>query len=188
MYGQDHLLSPQASALHNMTNNMAKGSQLPSVYDKINKQSHLIFRLSHDMLLSRNSSDVKRPHLHLKWRSKLFRGLEAPSEKGTAKRGFERSLGNFIADVVSETAAAPFNRVKLLIQNEHELLKRGRLFDPYRGPDECFVRTIRVEGYLSLWRGHTANIIGCVTTQVILVFLTLLIWSSQIQLFSFLFC
>ena len=114
-----------------------------------------------------NNSDVQHPHRHLKWRSRLPPCLQGPSEKGTANRGPLRPIYDFMAGVGGEIVAAPFNRVKFLIQNQNEMLKKGRLFEPYRGSDECFARTIRVEGYLSLWRGNTANVIGCVTTKVI---------------------
>ncbi|KAJ0631229.1 putative mitochondrial carrier protein [Helianthus annuus] len=44
-----------------------------------------------------------------------------------------------------------------LIQNQDEMLKTGRLSEPYKGIGECFKRTIRDEGVMSLWRGNVAN-------------------------------
>ncbi|PON74853.1 Mitochondrial carrier protein [Trema orientale] len=89
------------------------------------------------------------------------------SKKGAANCGPVRPLSYYVADVVSETAVAPFNRIKLLIQNQNEMLKQGRVFEPYRGSYQCFAQTVRVEGHLSLWRGNTANIIGSVTTKAL---------------------
>jgi solute carrier family 25 (adenine nucleotide translocator) protein 4/5/6/31 len=47
------------------------------------------------------------------------------------------------------------------------MLKSGRLAEPYKGIGECFARTIRDEGAISLWRGNLANVIRYFPTQVI---------------------
>ncbi|KAH8600565.1 putative ADP,ATP carrier protein [Bisporella sp. PMI_857] len=67
----------------------------------------------------------------------------------------------------SKTAAAPIERVKLLIQNQDEMLKSGRLSRKYDGITECFRRTIAEEGAVSLWRGNTANVIRYFPTQAL---------------------
>jgi len=68
---------------------------------------------------------------------------------------------------VSKTAAAPIERVKLLIQNQDEMLKAGRLSQALQGHRRsAFSRTIREEGFMSLWRGNTANVIRYFPTQV----------------------
>ncbi|KRH20836.1 hypothetical protein GLYMA_13G203600v4 [Glycine max] len=64
-----------------------------------------------------------------------------------------------ISAVVSVTAAAPIARVKLLIQNQNEIIKVGRLYESYKGIGDCFKRTIQEEGVFSLWRGNTASVI-----------------------------
>ena len=74
---------------------------------------------------------------------------------------------------MSKTAAASIERVKLLIQNQDEMLKTGRLSQPYKGIGDCFSRTIKDEGILSLWRGNTANVIRYFPTQVHYLFLYL---------------
>jgi len=68
---------------------------------------------------------------------------------------------------VSKTAAAPIERVKLLIQNQDEMIKQGRLDKPYKGIGECFGRTIKDEGFTSLWRGNTANVLRYFPTQAL---------------------
>lgn len=68
---------------------------------------------------------------------------------------------------VSKTAAAPIERVKLLIQNQDEMIKQGRLDKPYKGIGECFSRTIKDEGFGSLWRGNTANVLRYFPTQAL---------------------
>lgn len=72
-----------------------------------------------------------------------------------------------VSAAVSKTAAAPIERVKLLIQNQDEMIKSGRLQTPYKGIGECFTRTIKNEGVISLWRGNTANVIRYFPTQAL---------------------
>ncbi|ORY64352.1 ADP,ATP carrier protein [Pseudomassariella vexata] len=72
-----------------------------------------------------------------------------------------------VSAAVSKTAAAPIERVKLLIQNQDEMLKVGRLDRKYDGILECFKRTTADEGVMSLWRGNTANVIRYFPTQAL---------------------
>ncbi|KAH6758510.1 endoplasmic reticulum-adenine nucleotide transporter 1 [Perilla frutescens var. frutescens] len=69
------------------------------------------------------------------------------------------------AAITAKTAAAPIERVKLLLQNQGELLKRGQLQRPYGGVGNCFKRVYREEGVLSFWRGNQANVIRYFPTQ-----------------------
>jgi solute carrier family 25 (adenine nucleotide translocator) protein 4/5/6/31 len=72
-----------------------------------------------------------------------------------------------VSAVVSKTAAAPIERVKLLIQNQDEMLKTGRLQSPYKGIGDCFSRVIAEEGFGSLWRGNMANVLRYFPTQAL---------------------
>ncbi|KAL1914169.1 uncharacterized protein VTP21DRAFT_10263 [Calcarisporiella thermophila] len=72
-----------------------------------------------------------------------------------------------VSAAVSKTAAAPIERVKLLIQNQGEMIKQGRLSTPYKSIGECFSRTIKEEGIYSLWRGNLANVIRYFPTQAL---------------------
>jgi solute carrier family 25 (adenine nucleotide translocator) protein 4/5/6/31 len=72
-----------------------------------------------------------------------------------------------VSAAVSKTAAAPIERVKLLIQNQDEMLKTGRLTEPYKGIADCFVRVTKEEGVPSLWRGNMANVIRYFPTQAL---------------------
>jgi hypothetical protein len=53
------------------------------------------------------------------------------------------------AGAISKTAAAPIERVKLLIQNQGAMIKAGRLDRPYSGIIDCFKRTYADEGVVS---------------------------------------
>jgi len=87
----------------------------------------------------------------------------------------ENNLVNFLIDfgmggvsaAVSKTAAAPIERVKLLIQNQDEMIKSGRLQTPYKGIVDCFSRVIAEEGVVSLWRGNVANVLRYFPTQAL---------------------
>ncbi|KAF5098869.1 hypothetical protein DV451_000608 [Geotrichum candidum] len=72
-----------------------------------------------------------------------------------------------VSAAVSKTAAAPIERVKLLIQNQDEMIKQGRLARKYDGIVECFKRTSAEEGVISFWRGNTANVIRYFPTQAL---------------------
>ena len=72
-----------------------------------------------------------------------------------------------VSAAVSKTAAAPIERVKLLIQNQDEMIKQGRLEKRYTGIVDCFKRTAADEGVVSFWRGNTANVIRYFPTQAL---------------------
>lgn len=63
--------------------------------------------------------------------------VQAPSEKGFAGFAMDFLMGG-VSAAVSKTAAAPIERVKLLIQNQDEMIKSGRLSEPYKGIGDCF--------------------------------------------------
>jgi len=71
------------------------------------------------------------------------------------------------AAIISKTAAAPIERVKLLVQNQDEMIKQGRLDKPYSGVIDCTTRTFRSEGVLPFWRGNLANCIRYFPTQAL---------------------
>ncbi|KAN0106786.1 ADP/ATP carrier protein [Hyaloscypha variabilis] len=127
-----------------------------------------------------------RLHSHLQENSKLTRSLNSPPFV------IDFLMGG-VSAAVSKTAAAPIERVKLLIQNQvcshfsillskictmpgirilansfqDEMLKSGRLDRKYDGIIECFKRTTANEGVASLWRGNTANVIRYFPTQAL---------------------
>ena len=50
---------------------------------------------------------------------------------------------------------------------QDEMLKAGRLDRKYNGIVDCFSRTAKNEGVMSLWRGNTANVIRYFPTQAL---------------------
>ena len=71
------------------------------------------------------------------------------------------------AAVISKTAAAPIERVKLLVQNQAEMLKKGTLDTPYKGIIDCTKRTMEKEGFGSFWKGNLANCVRYFPTQAL---------------------
>jgi len=71
------------------------------------------------------------------------------------------------AAFLSKTTAAPVERVKILLQNQGELVKQGVLDRPYRGVANCTLRVARNDGILSFWRGNWANCIRYIPTQAL---------------------
>lgn len=162
--------------------NMADGTKHASVFQKIHGDSYLFSQISPNFQ-SRNAN------LHRSADAYVNGVLKAPfrSESNTSvielstplppvfvHASSEKTLSGFLVDflmggvsaAVSKTAAAPIERVKLLIQNQREMIKAGRLSEPYKGISDCFARTIKDEGVISLWRGNTANVIRYFPTQV----------------------
>lgn len=80
---------------------------------------------------------------------------------------FENFMLSGVAAAVSKTAAAPIERVKLLVQNQTEMIKQGRLDKPYTGVMDCTARTFRNEGILPFWRGNLANVLRYFPTQAL---------------------
>uniref|UniRef100_A0A913KUU7 ADP/ATP translocase n=1 Tax=Schistosoma mansoni TaxID=6183 RepID=A0A913KUU7_SCHMA len=79
----------------------------------------------------------------------------------------ENFLLSGAAAVIAKTAAAPIERVKLLVQNQDEMIKQGRLDKPYAGVIDCTVRTFRQEGILPFWRGNLPNCLRYFPTQAL---------------------
>ena len=73
------------------------------------------------------------------------------------------------------------------------MIKSGRLSEPYKGIGDCFGRTIKDEGFLSLWRGNAANVTRYFPTQVsqfsyiVYFFLFLKFFPLTITLFSIMY-
>ncbi|KAK1388875.1 ADP/ATP translocase [Heracleum sosnowskyi] len=162
---------------------MADGTKHPSVFQKIHGQSYLFSQISPN--LKSNKANLHRPddaYVNGFLKAPFLSGnrsrvlelatplfpvfVNAPSEK--TLRGFMVDfLMGGVSAAVSKTAAAPIERVKLLIQNQGEMIKDGRLSEPYKGISYCFARTIKDEGVISLWRGNTANVIRYFPTQAL---------------------
>merc|ERR1739848_581004 len=96
------------------------------------------------------------------------RATELAATTMTQKLGFfEDFMLAGIAAGISKTAAAPIERVKLLVQNQDEMIKQGRLDKPYTGVVDCTTRTLKTEGIVPFWRGNLANVLRYFPTQAL---------------------
>ncbi|PPQ99601.1 hypothetical protein CVT24_005177 [Panaeolus cyanescens] len=89
------------------------------------------------------------------------------SSKPSAQKFAVDFLMGGVSATISKTTAAPIERIKLMVQNQDEMIKQGRLSSPYKGIGDAFGRVYRDEGALALWRGNTANIIRYFPTQAL---------------------
>jgi solute carrier family 25 (adenine nucleotide translocator) protein 4/5/6/31 len=94
--------------------------------------------------------------------------MSKEQKKGKSPQAFAADfMMGGVSAAVSKTAAAPIERIKLLVQNQGEMLKSGRLASPYKGIADCARRTYAEEGLVSFWRGNTANVIRYFPTQAL---------------------
>ena len=98
-----------------------------------------------------------------------FPGSHPDFNMGDAKQlGFiENFMLAGVAAGVSKTVAAPIERIKLLVQNQDEMIKQGRLDRPYKGIIDCTQRVLATEGVQPLWRGNLANVLRYFPTQAL---------------------
>jgi len=84
------------------------------------------------------------------------------------KLGFAEEFGlSGIAAVSSKTVAAPIERIKLVVQNQGEMLKQGTLDKPFNGVADCGKWLMANEGFGSFWRGNLANCVRYFPTQAL---------------------
>ena len=93
------------------------------------------------------------------------------SSKPEAKRSFMSDfLIGGISAAVSKTVVAPIERVKLLLQVQDAMMKKGKDtgdMKKYTGIGDCFTRVYNEQGFNSFWRGNTANVIRYFPTQAL---------------------
>ena len=80
--------------------------------------------------------------------------FENTRQKSDILRFHETFLISGMAATMSKTAAAPIERIKLLMQNQNEMIKQGCLKRPYSGILDCAKVTFSHEGLMSFWRGR----------------------------------
>jgi len=95
----------------------------------------------------------------------------APKKESKPKKpklGFyEEFLIGGVSAGISKTFAAPIERVKLLVQNQDEMIKQGILDKKYDGVLDCTKRVVAQDGIIALWRGNWANVLRYFPTQAL---------------------
>lgn len=71
------------------------------------------------------------------------------------------------AAVTSKTIAAPIERVKMVIQNQDEMIKKGTLERKFTGIGDCFMWINKNEGFAAFWKSNFTNCIRYFPTQAL---------------------
>jgi len=71
------------------------------------------------------------------------------------------------AAVVSKTASAPIERVKMVVQNQAEMVKMGTLKQPFTGIMDCTRWLAKQEGIGGFWKSNGTNCIRYFPTQAL---------------------
>jgi solute carrier family 25 (adenine nucleotide translocator) protein 4/5/6/31 len=72
-----------------------------------------------------------------------------------------------IAAVTSKTISAPIERIKMVVQNQDEMIRQGRLDRPFRGIMDCTRWILEKEGFAAFWRSNFTNCIRYFPTQAL---------------------
>ncbi|OMO49383.1 hypothetical protein CCACVL1_31044 [Corchorus capsularis] len=96
-----------------------------------------------------------------------FEGVSAQSPLESLMPKYSDVVNRCKNMAIVGVVGAPLERMRFLLQNQGELLKTGRLTQPYAGMFDCFSRTIKTEGVLSLWRGNTARVSALACSAVL---------------------
>jgi len=90
------------------------------------------------------------------------------SEQKTVKLNFgENFVLSGLAAVTSKTIAAPIERVKMVVQNQDEMIKRGTLKKPFKGIGDCFGYIAKNEGISAFWKSNFTNCLRYFPTQAL---------------------
>jgi len=85
-----------------------------------------------------------------------------------AKLTFAENFGLAgLAAVISKTIAAPIERIKMVVQNQDEMLKRGTLKKGFANPFSCGAWIMKNEGFLAFWKSNFTNCLRYFPTQAL---------------------
>ena len=86
-------------------------------------------------------------------------------------QGFQAFLKDFLlggtAAGISKTIASPIEVIKMRLQNQDEMLKKGTLDKPYKGLADCVKRINTGEGVRAFWKGNFTNVLRYFPTQAL---------------------
>jgi len=93
---------------------------------------------------------------------------EAKPEVTIVKLSFIEDFGlSGIAATVSKTISAPIERIKMVVQNQDEMLKKGTLEKPFKGIVDCSNWIMKNEGFAAFWKSNFTNCIRYFPTQAL---------------------
>lgn len=71
------------------------------------------------------------------------------------------------AAVISKTAAAPIERIKMVVQNQAEMVRAGILEKPFSGIGDCTAWIMKNEGVAAFWKSNFTNCLRYFPTQAL---------------------
>jgi solute carrier family 25 (adenine nucleotide translocator) protein 4/5/6/31 len=90
------------------------------------------------------------------------------AEKKLVKLSFaEDFVLSGVAAVTSKTIAAPIERIKMVVQNQDEMLRRGTLEKPFTGIADCGRWIVANEGVAAFWKSNFTNCLRYFPTQAL---------------------
>jgi solute carrier family 25 (adenine nucleotide translocator) protein 4/5/6/31 len=126
------------------------------------------------------SSDAKPGAAHPVHAEKPKEDKAKPADKpkGDKPKGDKKSEGvelSFVEDfllsgvaaVTSKTIAAPLERIKMVIQNQDEMIKKGTLDKKFNGIMDCTGWIVKNEGFMAFWKSNFTNCIRYFPTQAL---------------------
>jgi solute carrier family 25 (adenine nucleotide translocator) protein 4/5/6/31 len=88
-------------------------------------------------------------------------------KKGSPLSFAENFMLSGVAAVTSKTIAAPIERIKMVVQNQDEMIKRGTLDRPFTGIMDCANWIMKNEGVGAFWRSNGTNCLRYFPTQAL---------------------
>jgi len=89
-------------------------------------------------------------------------------EKKKARLNFAETFAlSGLAAVISKTIAAPIERIKMVVQNQGEMIKRGTLKTEFSNPFQCGAWIMQNEGFLAFWKSNFTNCLRYFPTQAL---------------------
>jgi len=91
----------------------------------------------------------------------------APKKREVKLNFVEDFMLSGTAAVVSKTIAAPIERIKMVKQNEDEMIKKGTLERRFTGIGDCASWIMKNEGFLAFWKSNFTNCIRYFPTHAL---------------------
>jgi solute carrier family 25 (adenine nucleotide translocator) protein 4/5/6/31 len=103
----------------------------------------------------------------------VLAGNSASCEGGSSKK--KKVTLTFVEDfvlsgtaaVTSKTISAPIERIKMVVQNADEMVRRGTLDKPFKGIVDCANWIQKNEGFAAFWKSNFTNCIRYFPTQAL---------------------
>merc|ERR1711935_43071 len=94
--------------------------------------------------------------------------VDSKAEKKLVKLSFIEDFAlSGTAAVTSKTISAPIERIKMVVQNQAEMIKSGSLDKPFKGVADCGAWIMKNEGVAGFWKSNFTNCLRYFPTQAL---------------------